>query len=1131
MKFEDFTKNQQAAITADGGVLVTASAGSGKTSVLVQRVMDKILNKGVPIDRLLIVTFTNAAAAEMRERIEKSLAHAQAEKPDSRLIAMQKQRLASAKICTVDSFCIDLVRENFDALGIMPDFKIVDPSSVEGLQNQALSEVLEPMFEENSPEFRVLLQSTGDSYGDDRLKEYIKRIYDYVTNMPFYVDWLKYWDNYYTEHDCFEGTVWDDILLCEAEDEFLRIKSIVNDSLFVEEIDDPKNEVYKNTLISMQEEIKRLHLLCTKRDSKALCEAILNAKSFMYDQKRSLCARAVANSVKEFNGLIDKIAEWYDGTAVKLCERYKFTADISRMLIDLVLQFDKRFYELMSDANSLTFAQTEQLALKLLCENTAEGIAATVRGKDIADGYDEIIVDEYQDTNDLQDALVQALSNDGQKLFVVGDAKQSIYEFRGTNPVNFINKTDAGQLQKIALLDNFRSSKNVCGFINKVFENLMTVQNSKIEYKEQKLIPFDKSEDKSVFINFHSTKGCNADAAAENEAALIACYINSVIKEQKDNLDYSDFTVLMRGNNRMEIYANTLNRYGVPAYCNRSDFLQKREVQLTLSLLSVIDNPTKDAQLLAVMMSALFGFDADSLAILRHEYPAPSIWASVICAAQNGDKACAGLCERIKEYRRLCLVNKLPDFMAVLFDITGLEDIARAMPNGAQRVKNLRILQSMAAEYDKNNDRGIAGFIANVEQGQSSQQSAPESVNAVKITTMHSSKGLEFPVCIIAGAAAAFGGKRTSGFGIKNTLGIACDAVGETLAQKIISPAKAAIDIKNSNDNIAEELRLMYVFMTRAKKRLAIFAGYSDLEKKLKEIRQTVRNNGGMPDAKRASCYMDCILQSIAADNENAIDRLENITCGGVEIIDNAEYRVHCEIPLATAENINVQEKPDENETQAAVMQLEQNLAFKYPFEHETQIPAKMSVSELTHQSSGTEYSFTKKPAFLSKNQLTPAQRGIATHMFMQFCDMQKAALDSQLELERLVEYQFITEQQAAAVDMSAIKAFFASPLYERISNANNVYREIRFLTKIYPDGDESTEGTVLQGVADCVFEENGSLVILDFKTDRVNTQQQLVDMYKQQLQLYAQACQKTFNMPVRECVIYSFVLKKAIKL
>ena len=1127
MKFEDYTKNQQDAIICDGGVLVTASAGSGKTSVLVERVMDKILKKGVPIDRLLIVTFTNAAAAEMRERIEKSLAEAQAENPKSKVIAMQKQRLASAKICTVDSFCIDLVRENFDALGIMPDFAVADPSGVEALQNQALSEILEPLYEADSSEFRTLLQSTGDSYGDDRLKEYIKEIYTYVTNMPFYTDWLKGWSDYYAQHRTFAKTVWDDVLLSEAQREFARVKNIAGDGLFVEEIDDPKNETYKNTLSELRNEAAHMEDLCAARDSKALCDALLTRKCFMADRKRSAPALAAANAIKEYNGIIERILEWYDGISVSLDERYRFTADISRMLIDLVLRFDERFYEIMREENALTFAQTEQMALQLLCQNTKDGIVATQRGMEIAAGFDEIIVDEYQDTNDLQDALVQALSNDGERLFVVGDAKQSIYEFRGTNPVNFINKTEAGRLKKIALLDNFRSKQKVCDFINRVFENLMTAQNSKIEYKDQMLKSYDKSEDKAVYVNIHLTKGYNADSIVKNEAALIAEFIKGELAKQQAAKSYEDFTILTRGNNRMDIYATELQKHGVPAYCSRGEFIGRQEIQLALSLLVAIDNPTKDPELLAVMMSAMFGFTADRLAVLRHDYPAPSIWASVLLASQQGEDDCKNLCERFKEYRRISLVNNLPDFIAQLFDVTCFEDIVRAMPDGELRIKNLRALQSLAAEYAKSSNGGITGFAQKLAQMKDSQQFAPESVNAVKITTMHSSKGLEFPVCIIAGAAAAFGGKNTHNYSIKARLGLACTAIGERLSEKIVSPAKVAIDVQNDNDSVAEELRLMYVFMTRAKKVLAIFGGYNDFNAKLKDINKIVKNNGGMPDAKRASSYMDCMLQAVIAGNSAVAHKLEKIACGGSEVIEDVEYCVHTEIPMPQTRKCIEEAALDESRVKAELDVLNENLNYVYPYEKETTIPSKTSVSELVHKKSDAQYSYTKKPAFLSKNKLTPAQRGVATHLFMQFCDLQKAAQNSADELERLVEYQFITEQQANAVDMSAVDAFFASPLYERIKNADKVYREIRFLTKIDADG----EGSVLQGVADCVFEENGSLVILDFKTDRVSSALQLTDMYKQQLQLYAAACQKTFGMPIKECVIYSFVLKAEIKI
>lgn len=1127
MSVNRYTDNQKAAIYADGGALVTASAGSGKTSVLVERVMDKILNKGVPIERLLIVTFTNAAAAEMRERIEQSLNDAQKENPTSRLIANQKQRLAMAKICTVDSFCIELIRENFDAIGVMPDFTVCDPSGVVALQNQALSEVLEPMFEQNSDEFRGLLQATGDVYGDDKLKDYVKSIYNYVNNMPFYTDWLKKWCDYYDAHSNFEGTVWEELLLAETKKEFERLSVITSNALCAPKIDLPDFAIYKASLTELKNEIDKLCELCD--DSKELMQAVLEGKIFTFDQKRSAPALALSGAVREYNQVIEKIKDWFGGDELEINERYRFTAKVSKLLVDLVLKFDERFCELTRQANTLTFAQTEQLALQLLCKNGEQGFVSTERGKEIADDFDEIIVDEYQDTNDLQDALMQALSDNGKRLFVVGDAKQSIYEFRGTNPINFINKSDSGKLQKYMLHDNFRSVKPICDFINSVFCDLMTFENSKIDYKEQFLKPADQSQEAAVSVNFHSSKGINADDAAKNEAALIAQYIKNLM--QSGEYKYSDFTVLKRSSKRMEIYADTLCEYGVPAYCNRTESVNKREIALCLALLSVVDNPTKDEQLLAVMMSPLFSFTADSLALLRHDYYAPSIWASVLLAAKDGNSQCQELYERIKEFRRLSLVNTLPDFVSLLIEQTGLDDIARAMQGGEQRAKNLRALQRMAIEYAKNNDKGIAGFVNSVSEGALSLGIAADDVDAVKITTMHSSKGLGFPVCIIANAADTFEGGDKHSFSIKNSLGLACDAVGEKLSQKIISPAREAIKVKNANDSIAEELRLMYVFMTRAKKKLAIFASYSNFADRLKEIGKVVKNNGQMPDPKRSSNYMDLILQSLAARNTQAFERLKNVASGGTEVIEKVEYTVHSDIPQPEFEEISNDQSVDYDKVQQAVQTIENNLNFEYEFERDTKTASKISVSELTHKENDTQYSFAKRPAFLSKNQLTPAQRGTATHLFMQYCNMEKAKQNAKEELDRLVEYQFMTEQQGDAVDLNAIKAFFESDLYERICNAQKLYREIRFLTKVYPDGDCFAEPTILQGVADCVFIENDELVILDFKTDRVSDENKLVELYAKQLELYAMACEKTFEKPVKECIIYSFVLKKAIKI
>lgn len=1172
MKFKP-NKEQKHAIFAPSGTLVSAAAGSGKTAVLVERVIQKLCGENpVPADKLLVVTFTNAAAEEMRMRIEKRLNEECLNNPDNPLLKRQKMLIRSAQICTIDSFCISIIRENFDRLGISPDFNIGDESTMVALSETALNEVLNNAFEEDSPEFSELLEAATSDYDESALKDIIKDVYDFSQNMPFPEQWIN---------KVSESQQNDKFLCSITEKCFEYAKTVINKSINqlsagLEQLNrlDSDCGKYSDNLSSSIAYLNDVLQKLEDNNWNAVC-GLLSAPVFerwptvkgLSREPVVASSKALRESVKEeVNNLARIFYTDYDSVAADI----DFSRRTNTKLLELVLNFSESYKKLREDRNLLTFSDTEHLALSLLCRTENGELVLNDAATDIIERYDEVLVDEFQDVNNMQDILFSVLSGNEKKLFVVGDLKQSIYGFRGANPENFIKKKDSyipfenaesEQLKKIILGNNFRSRKGVCDYINFVFAALMNRGLSNLRYDEEEML-YPKAEyPDTIFpsVDLHFVNVASKNNRKESEAKAVASYIKDfmingyVTDKQSGELRhprYSDFTVLFRSiSSNGPYYMSELQKYGIPVDYTSDEFMSRAEIQIILSLLSVIENPTRDIELISVLMSPIFCFSVDELAGIRAVNRGTSLISAVVAAAEAGNEKCTEFLTKLNTFTNLAVANNLADLIAELYQLTGLLNIVTILKNGETRRQNLLLLQGMAAEYDSNGfGKNISSFIRYLkkldEAGSLKSCAAAEHEDCVKLMTVHKSKGLQFPVCILADTSSNFSSADTRNkILINEQLGVSFkfnDEGGKSTTSTVL---RELITVKAEQNRLDEELRLLYVALTRAEEKLVIFDADKDISAAIANFAVLLNHCDNLEDYRsllpRQKSFADLLFSASVIHRDFMDLRVKNgvngffIDCEG-EVNFCLYDADSLQIDAAGA----VSHDTETLQNEELVKQIRDNIEFVYPYEQIKNIESKASVAEIAHKAEVRDFSFTAKPSFMSKKGMTPAQRGIATHRFMQFADFSLAKENLSAEIDRLYEWEFITLKEREAIDEQSVERFFESDIFGRLERSNRVEREMRFLTEIpaahlYPDIPEhlKSEKIVVQGAVDCVFAEDGEIVVIDFKTDRVKDARELIEAYAEQLNIYAKACSKIFEMPVKEKIIYSFALSKEIKL
>ncbi len=1160
------TKAQYDAIHQNGNILVSAAAGSGKTAVLVERVIQKLKNKENPTsaDELLIVTFTNAAAGEMRTRIERRIEEECRKNPDDVALLLQKHLLNNSKICTIDSFCIDLVRENFDKLGISPDFKIVEDTDLQEINHEVLYSIINRYFEQENNDFFELLDVIGSEFDERNFVELLLSVYEFSRQMPFPKQWYSEILDNYNEGNFSSENLWYKYAFNKARTVTKALyNDIINAKMLIYNIE-KAGEAYSKAFSAAEEIISDLKEKAFKDDwnefYNALREYSLPKLPVVRGVGDILEVITVKDIYKHISGkALGPLFKIFYGDLELINSQFKKLYPLIKLFVDILTEFDQKVFEAYKENNVFTFHNTEHLALELLCKFENGEVLVTDNGREILEQYKEIMVDEYQDTNDLQNMLFYILSDYDKRLFAVGDVKQSIYAFRGANPENFLSKknsyallenADNNDSKKIILGNNFRSKDNICDFVNSFFEIFMNTDTGNIVYDdEEKLLPtsvFPKTDLPSVsfdFIDCAYTKGDKLCLEARSIADFINNTVNGpeCIKIDENNLrkaEYGDFTILLRSlSNKAPRLVKELEGFGIPVSLSLHNFSESIEIQTFLSLLRIIDNPKNDIALATVLLSNIFSFSTEKLAKIRADYPKGDLFSALIYSAEQNDEEVKLFLRKIEEYRLKSVTLPLSKLISFLLYDTEYLNIVLVLDGNEQRRNNLLLLNELASQFVSNKPHSLSAFCDYVLK-LSNSGSASKNKNAVNIMSIHASKGLQFPICIIANTASRFNDAESRSSAAYSTrYGIGFKYYDEQAREKISTVSREVILDNIKSSQLEEELRLLYVAMTRAEDRLHFVGSFDNFEKTICNINNLIFGREKIIDYNifsRTKAYSDWLLLCLMINPSYSTllrcypDKtlLSNDKIN-INII-NGEY-----LKSACIIKDNIEAEPDFDFVEA----INGNIKYCYPYQRLCDIESKISVSRLANKAESEKYAFSLKPSFISKDGVTPAGRGSAMHKVIEFFDFSKY-YDVEGEIERLYEWQFLSEDEIKSLSIKALKSFFESEVFERIKNADRVEREMRFLTEISTCEIDASlplelknEKLTVQGAVDICFIENNELIILDFKTDRIDSMDELVDSYSEQLNAYAKACEKIFNLKVKEKIIYSFAKSEAISI
>lgn len=1161
-----WTPAQQNAIDARGGtVLVCAAAGSGKTAVLVERVIQLLLEEAQPVDvnRLLIVTFTNAAAAEMRERISKALSAQILLQPGNQHLLRQQMLLPGAKICTIDAFCKDLVQENFYRLPIAQDFRILDESERTVMEEEAAAAVLERLYQEESPAFLSLVELLSSSRNDDALNYYIMKLHDYVMAHPFPNQWLDRMVGMYAENIPLDKSIWAALIqahtrsalsyLCrqlERCDALLACDAVLSDKI---------RPVIANDLFQINALLRTDGWDQTINAFDQLTFQRFPTIKGYADHPEKNHVMAVRKEIKK---TMESLRALYCATVQEHKEDMVRLAPIVAVLAEAVKQFHQTLAQRKQGENALSFADIEHYALKLLVAEKGDTFERTELALELRHQYDQILIDEYQDTNRAQDMLFQALSND-DNLFMVGDVKQSIYRFRQAMPQIFTEKKESFARYdgrsfpaQIVLDQNFRSREQVCKFINFIFETLFSKEVGELTYSSEEALHcgagYPDSAEPSVGVHILNAPGLSAKDSDTYEAEYLARLIRDKIKAGtlvsdkaggQRRAEYGDFAVLFRSASaHIPNYIKVFKQYGIPVSSEAgSAFFETPEIVTMLSLLRVLDNPMQDIPLLSVMMSPLFGFTPDELGLMKIEDRKSALYTCVSHYAKTGDVKTQRFFETLNRLRTYSVTMPAGSFVRKVFGETSYVAIAKSMGEPRQREANLNLLLEYADYFEQSGKKGLSAFIRFIDKvSESGQKLGGANVRsgnqkAVSLMSIHRSKGLEFPICILAGNSRKYNNASIrENLLLHPELGAGLKVHNEALLYQYASVPYNAVRLAIKNAEMSENLRVLYVAMTRAREQLILLMTENHLERRLVKLAGAVSSGalssylvGNM--ASDGELLLSCVLLHKDAE------LLRQLAGTDVRLKPSGfplDVRIVKELEEAAQEVGLVSAVPADPQL---VQKIKEKLTFHYPFTQLANVAAKRNASSLDEKKADQTYFAVSRPAFLSSDGLTSAQKGTAMHAFMQHCDYQAAKSDVNAEAERMLSKGFLNERERQVLAQEKLAGFFHSSFAERIFRADKVMREIKFAAfvnaaEIYPELKQSEEQIYIQGIADCVFIENGSMVVVDYKTDRVKEEDELLSRYRNQLRFYCTALENTYQMPVKECYLYSFYLDRPLQ-
>ena len=1183
----NWTDEQKKAIETDGcNLLVAAAAGSGKTAVLVERIVNLVASGAMDIDELLVTTFTEAAAKKMKQEIGDEMKKRLAETPDDRRLARQLVLLGRADICTIDSFCLKVVRANFHTLGVDPDFSITDENEAELLRTQAIDELFARLYEENDEAFYSLLERYAEARGDASLAEVALGLHSFVRTMPDYKGWMKQCVDIYETGDTVFATPWG---------------KVVKESTEIA-LDGCIKRVQRALAYARETEEMASYCVPLELDEAALLDIKAALATGSYDEiAAKVCAfrpatggRAKAKTPDEVKAPVAENREYVKKRMAKLADEFYYSDEAGiksesaravqqvRALCVVVGQLEEAFFALKKTRGVLDFGDVEHLCLDALTQEIKDGkrtpSAAAVQ---LQEKYKAILVDEYQDSNELQETIFSLIAR-GDNIFMVGDIKQSIYRFRHTNPLLFKQKKDTyspdeGKNRKVIMSKNFRSRKEIIDAVNFIFAQTASQLVGEIDYDEEEALnigaDYPPCDHAGGPVELHIIGGdeeegesdAEEDAVygAEAEAVRVAKRIlelrrdRFMVFDKKEGyrpVKYRDIVILMRSPSAdAQVFTEVLQSYGIPVFSDvGGGYFVTEEVELMLSLLSTIDNPMQDIKLLGVMRSPIGRFTDEELLDIRLRDSSSDIYGA-LCTCAGGEDAlaekCAAFLARLKMWRGWALYQTVHELIWALYEDTGYYDYVGAMSAGRQRQANLKLLIEYARSYEKTSFRGLFHFVSYAERVKGANRDMGgakilgENQDVVRIMSIHKSKGLEFGVVFVTRLAKQFYTKDLNKPVLMHqSLGIGADFIDCENRYQYPTFIKRAIREQLRYELLSEELRVLYVALTRAKEKLILTMAPKGIASKKRKWLSGAREADGtqlpLSYTSAAGGLSDWIGAAILRHEAAREFAQEHISC----VDTRAQFVLYTAREYLGTGGAEEAEILEERENGTYSQQVASALGYTYPFENAKKIPTKVSVTELKRIVNNEidlgevalyDTGLLEVPGFLTEKQgLNAAQKGSALHFILQNLDL-GGALDQagiQAQIDRMYECQIIKKEQADAADAGKLAHFFASPLGKRMCASGNVVREMPFEVAMgadaLPDVEATGETILLQGIIDCFFTEPDGLVLVDYKTDFVKDRADIEKIrarYAPQLELYARALEKITGKTVKEKNLYLF--------
>ncbi len=1259
--------------------------GSGKTAVLVERIINKVVNEGIDIDKILVVTFTNAAASEMRERILDAIYEKLEKNPEDTNLQRQITLLNKASICTIHSFCLDVIRNNFYEMDTSANFRIGDTAEVELLKTDVIQEVFEQKYLEGDKGFLKLIDTYTGYRGDEALVELILNIYKYIQSSPFPEKWLEEKVEMFNieEGKDFSETIWGQIILQETkniiQECIIKLNKIKNDTLKFVELDK-----YSEIL---SQDVNELTYIYENSDTwdKAY-ENILNLK--MNWKKWPIDRKVTMDLKNEAKDIRNKVKKQFEGIEItynskEAIQDIRDMYDILKEIQKLVIELSRAFAEKKREKNIIDFNDIEHFALKILLKETERGIEPTEVAKKYREKFAELAIDEYQDSNLVQEYILNSISN-GKNIFMVGDVKQSIYKFRQARPELFLEKYATYNLKeslkednglKIQLFKNFRSRENVLDVTNLIFENIMSSKLGDVDYTEEEylnyganypnpeeantnfagiaelnIIDLKDNTELDIYKENEENQSGNADSANNDEvqqennlntkieektiqqtknekvadiknselenneeleaeeriensvleARFVAKKIQELLnsdyivfdKKQKDyrKITYKDICVLLRSTSvNAPIYEKEISELDLPVFSDTSStYLDSMEVQIIMALLKIIDNPMQDIPLVTVLRSSIGNFDDNELIQIRLADRNSSFYEAMLKARlvvkDELKEKIEKLLESLEKWKKEEQYMPLDEFIWKLYLDTGFYHYVSLLTNGGLRQANLKLLFEKAKQYEKASFKGLFNFINFIDKVKTSSTDMGsakligENENVIRIMSIHKSKGLEFPVVFLCGTGKKFNLQDLNGpILLHQDIGFGPKLIDSERKIEYNTLAKEAIRIKSKKETISEEMRVLYVALTRAREKLIITGISKDLHKALNEKEQmlnmylasNIGENNETDNKENSEKSVDKINSQLVEKYTSYLDWIELVYLYNkdkiADIMELKEYKkraILADLQKQEKEVLDIEkiiEETNNNEKNSEERkqirkEINELLSWKYPYIESSKIPTKTSVTKLKQAEESSletvydidelvekasakskekqQSKLTYIPKFMEEQQkLTPAQKGTLMHLCIQKLDEAQEYTREDIEkfVQELYEKNIISKIEKESVNSKVLYEYTKSELWQELKQAKKVKKEQPFYINIpaktiYENAEES-ENILVQGIIDLYYiDKNDRLILVDFKTDYVKKGEEykLEEKYKVQLDLYKQALEQALGRKVDKAMIYA---------